>query len=82
MDQTALERPTSGATLAELASELRETRARTLRLTEELTADQLMGPKLDIVNPVLWEIGHVGWFHEFWTLRHTHGELPLIDRAG
>jgi gamma-glutamyl hercynylcysteine S-oxide synthase len=81
MDQTAPERPTSGATLAELASELRETRALTLRLTEELTADQLMGPKLDIVNPVLWEIGHVGWFHEFWTLRRTHGKLPLIDRA-
>jgi iron(II)-dependent oxidoreductase len=81
MDQTALERPTSGATLAELASQLRETRAQTLRLTEGLTADQLMGLKLDSVNPVLWEIGHVGWFHEFWTLRQTHGELALIDRA-
>jgi len=22
---------------------------------------------LPIVNPVLWEIGHVGWFHEYWT---------------
>jgi iron(II)-dependent oxidoreductase len=80
MDQTA-ERPTSGATLAELASELRQTRARTLRLTEELSAEQLMGPKLDIVNPLLWEIGHVGWFHEFWTLRHIHGEHALVTRA-
>ena len=80
MDQTA-ERPTSGATLAELASEIRQARARTLRLTEELTAEQLMGPKLDIVNPLLWEIGHVGWFHEFWTLRHIHGEHALVTRA-
>ena len=32
-----------------------------------------MGPMLPIVNPVLWEIGHVGWFHEYWTLRHAHG---------
>ncbi len=40
-----------------------------------------MGPKLDIVNPVLWEIGHVGWFHEYWTLRHSHGQAPLIEQA-
>lgn len=81
MEQTKPARPTSDATLGQLTSELRETRARTLRLTEGLTADQLMGPKLDIVNPMLWEIGHVGWFHEFWTLRQTHGEPPRIDRA-
>ena len=40
-----------------------------------------MGPCLDIVNPVLWEIGHVGWFHEYWTLRHSHGRAPLIERG-
>jgi iron(II)-dependent oxidoreductase len=83
MDQTTdqTEHPTSGATLAELASQLHETRARTHRLTSELSPDQLMGPQLDIVNPVLWEMGHVGWFHEYWTLRHGHGQPPLIERA-
>lgn len=81
MDQTVSERPTSGATLADLASQLRETRARTLQLTGDLSSEQLMGLKLDIVNPVLWETGHVGWFHEYWTLRHSHGQAPLIDRA-
>ena len=40
-----------------------------------------MGPMLPIVNPILWEIGHVGWFHEFWTLRRLHGEAPLLERA-
>ena len=40
-----------------------------------------MGPMLPIVNPVLWEIGHVGWFHEYWTLRRAHGDMPLLDRA-
>jgi len=40
-----------------------------------------MGPMLPIVNPVLWEIGHVGWFHEYWTLRHAHGQAPILDRA-
>jgi iron(II)-dependent oxidoreductase len=81
MDQIVLERPTSGASPAELASQLRDTRARTHCLTDDLSSEQLMGAKLDIVNPVLWEIGHVGWFHEYWTLRHSHGRAPLIDRA-
>lgn len=70
-------RPTSGATAAELMRQLREARSRTLGLTDDLTTAQLMGPKLDIVNPVLWEIGHVGWFHERWTLRHAGGAAPI-----
>jgi ergothioneine biosynthesis protein EgtB len=81
MDQTVLERPTSRASVAELASQLRDTRARTHWLTGDLSPEQLMGAKLDIVNPLLWEIGHVGWFHEYWTLRHSHGRAPLLDRA-
>jgi iron(II)-dependent oxidoreductase len=74
-------RPTSGATARDLAAELRDVRARTRRLTDDLSTEQLMGPMLPIVNPVLWEIGHVGWFHEYWTLRHAHGAAPLLDRA-
>ena len=30
-----------------------------------------------IVNPLLWEIGHVAWFQEYWTLRHAMGEPPV-----
>ena len=81
MDHAMSERPVSGASPAELASQLQQARTRTHRLTDELSSEQLMGLKLDIVNPVLWEIGHVGWFHEYWTLRHSHGQAPLIDRA-
>jgi iron(II)-dependent oxidoreductase len=74
-------RPTSGASTGDLAAQLRETRTRTRRLTDDLSTEQLMGPMLPIVNPVLWEIGHVGWFHEFWTLRHVHRATPLLERA-
>src|SRR5215831_18421344 len=81
MNQAVLERPTSGAPPAELASQLREVRTRTHRLTDGLSSEQLMGLKLDIVNPVLWEIGHVGWFHEYWTLRSSHGRAPVIAHA-
>src|SRR6266496_5621079 len=75
------QRPTSGASAAELANELREARSRTRGLTDDLSSEQLMGPMLPIVNPVLWEIGHVGWFHEYWTLRHVHGAGPILERA-
>jgi iron(II)-dependent oxidoreductase len=81
MNMDLARRPTSGATANELAAQLREVRTRTCSLTDDLSAEQLMGPMLPIVNPVLWEIGHVGWFHEFWTLRHLHGAAPLLERA-
>ena len=80
MQSDLIDRPTSGATPVELCSQLRQTRERTRRLTQDLSTEQLMGPMLPIVNPVLWEIGHVGWFHEYWTLRHAHGLAPLIER--
>ena len=51
------------------SSELLVTRERTLRATAGFRGDRLLGPKLAIVNPPLWEIGHVGWFQERWCLR-------------
>src|SRR5918992_4192798 len=82
MDQAAqARRPTSGASAGELVAQLREARHRTERLTEDLSSSELMGPYLNIVNPVLWEIGHVAWFHEYWTLRHAHSRAPLIERC-
>ena len=81
MNETLALRPTSGAMPRELAVHLRDVRERTRRLTEDLSNDQLMGPMLPIVNPILWEIGHVGWFHEYWTLRHVHGNAPLIEHS-
>jgi iron(II)-dependent oxidoreductase len=40
-----------------------------------------MGPRLDIVNPLLWEIGHVGWFHEYFALRRLDGGSSLLPEA-
>src|SRR6202040_4087465 len=80
MNEALIHRPTSGASAEELAAQLRDARSCTRRLTDDPT-QQLMGPMLPIVNPILWEIGHVGWFHEFWTLRHAHGETPILARA-
>src|SRR5262252_4359430 len=81
MDHGHAPRPISGASAAELVAQLREARHRTQRLTEDLSSAELMGPYLEIVNPVLWEIGHVAWFHEYWTLREAAGRAPLIERG-
>jgi len=49
---------------------LHDARARTLALARDLSGEQLLGPRLSIVNPPLWEIGHLGWFQEHWCLRY------------
>jgi iron(II)-dependent oxidoreductase len=62
---------------AQLADWVRDARRRTVELIADLTDEQLLGPRLAILNPLLWEIGHVAWFQEFWVLRHAAGQSPL-----
>lgn len=61
----------------DLMAPLRDARARTLALLEGLDGEALMGPRLPIVNPMLWEIGHLAWFHEHFVLRGLDGRPPL-----
>jgi len=65
----------------ELCRVLDDARRRTLAIIDPMEGDQLMGPQLDIVNPPLWEIGHLAWFHEKWTLRDLDGRDPLRSDA-
>ena len=65
----------------QLIEDLTEARNRTLELVSDLTDEQLMGPQLDIINPLLWEIGHVAWFHEKWILRHLWNLEPVREDA-
>jgi len=39
----------------------------------------MIGPRLSIVNPLRWEIGHVAWFQEYWVLRHVNHRAPIVD---
>jgi iron(II)-dependent oxidoreductase len=66
---------------AEVARLLTDARKRTLDLTADLDDRQMIGPRLAIVNPPIWEIGHIAWFQEFWTLRHVRGARPLVEGA-
>jgi iron(II)-dependent oxidoreductase len=65
----------------ELARQMREFRARTLALVADLDDRQMIGPRLAMVNPPLWEVGHVAWFQEFWILRHLKKQRPLLENG-
>jgi iron(II)-dependent oxidoreductase len=58
---------------SQLISHLQEARARMLDLVADLDDEQMIGPRLAIVNPMRWEIAHVAFFQEFWLLRHLRG---------
>jgi iron(II)-dependent oxidoreductase len=65
----------------EIVHAMRACRARTLALIAGLDEQQLIGPRLAIVNPPLWEIGHVAWFQEFWLLRHLRRQRALLENG-
>lgn len=67
----------TSASAVDLSSALQEARERTIELISDLTDEQMIGPRLDIVNPLRWEIGHVAWFQERWILRHFRKRAPV-----
>ncbi len=67
--------PTHTLTSETLIAMLDDARQRTLELTHDLPAERHLGPKLSIVNPPQWEIGHVGFFYDHFVLRQLYG-LP------
>src|SRR6266480_2667666 len=71
----------SGVTNAQLIEVLKEARARTVELVSDLSEEQLIGPRLQIVNPLRWEIGHIAWFQEFWVLRHLGKQSPILKHG-
>jgi iron(II)-dependent oxidoreductase len=60
---------------------LLDARGRTLSLVADLSDEQLLGPRLPTVNPLLWEIGHLAWFQEKWVLRDGGRLASLRDDA-
>src|SRR5260370_18908845 len=50
----------------ELRSSLLDARRRTLELVSDLSDQQLAVPEIDIVNPPIWEMGHLALFQERW----------------
>ena len=72
---------TATVATTDLINLLRDARARTLELITDLSDEQLAPPKLATVNPLLWEIGHVAYFYEFFILRQLYGRESIIANA-
>ena len=64
-----------------LIDELLATRRRTLALVTDLTDAQWAVPRIPTVNPMGWELGHVGWFMERWTLREVLCRPPILAQG-
>lgn len=60
---------------------LEDARRRTLELVADLSDEQMIGPRLAIVNPLRWEIGHLAWFQEYWVLRHLGKQAPILSNG-
>lgn len=64
----------------ELAAALTAARQRTLALLA--VYEQALGPTLRVpfstqLNPPLWEVGHVGWFQDYWIARNRQRALGV-----
>lgn len=60
------------AGLAELAVALQSSRQDTLTTFAdfERSLQEISVPQREALNPPLWELGHIGWFQEFWIARN------------
>jgi ergothioneine biosynthesis protein EgtB len=76
-----------------LAHAMQDARDYTVSLLDEFAAwrcgaraegtdspDPLHPPRLAIINPPLWELGHVAWFTEYWCQRYRGQAAPLPSR--
>ncbi|WP_219632346.1 selenoneine synthase SenA [Haloechinothrix aidingensis] len=68
-------------TAEELAGWISDAAHRAEELVADLTDDQLIGPLLPTVNPLLWELGHIAWFQELFVLRRACGRDPILPYA-
>jgi len=65
----------------ELVRWVEDARSRTFDLVADLTDEQMIGPRLPTINPLMWEIGHAAWFYEHWVLRHVANQASLRDEV-
>jgi len=64
-----------------LAKWVTESRQQSIDLVSDLDEEQLKVPYLDLVNPTVWELCHLAYFHELWILRRGSGQKPFMSNA-
>jgi len=61
-----------------LLDALHDARRTELEILDSLADDQMLGRQEHFIEPPIWEMGHVGWFQEWWLLRHLDGAEPIL----
>ena len=65
----------------EIAGRLIDTRKREMDLMGDLSDEQMVGQKMRIAEPPIWELGHVGWFQDKWILQNLDHRKPSDQSA-
>ena len=65
----------------DLIRDLTDARRHELALFSDLSPDLMLAKKGHFLEPPIWELGHVGWFQEWWMLRHLTGSAPILPRG-
>lgn len=68
-------RHAGAATLEPALTALREQTLALFAATRSALGGRLDIAYAEVVNPPLWELGHVGWFEEFWIARNSQRHL-------
>src|SRR5919108_4169739 len=61
-----------------LLDALLDARAVELELLDGLSDARMLGERAHFIEPPIWEMGHVGWFQEYWILRRLDGAESLL----
>jgi iron(II)-dependent oxidoreductase len=69
------------ATADALLAPLLDARRVELELLGALADDHMLGVRAHFLEPPIWEMGHVGWFQEYWILRTLDGAEPLLPHV-
>ena len=64
-----------------LVARIEDARRSSIELLADLSDEQLRVEKIDIVNPLDWEVGHVAYFQELFCLRQVDGRASLREDA-
>ena len=82
MPESTQAHPSVDRDTARISELLREARARTIRLIDPLTDDDLTTQHDPLMSPIVWDLGHIAHFEELWLNRNVHGTVEFGEMPG
>jgi len=73
--------PETSTTSDALLDPLLDARRVELALLDDLTDAQMLGARGHFLEPPIWEMGHVGWFQEYWLQRRLDCADTILPGA-